>query len=533
VTAGERRRPWVRAPGLGSLVADAVTLHPDRTAVVAGELELSYGELDERADRLATALAAAGVGRGDVVALALGNDWRFAECLLGVARAGAVSLLVNVKLGADALAYIADHSDAVAVIADAGLGDRVAAMRAGAPRVRTILATGGELPGARPYEEALAASPRHGAAAVCPDPDELALLMYTSGSTGRPKGVMLSHSSTWWQARSSARSMLLERTDRALIMGPLYHANALWAGLLPMLYVGGAVVVLPEFDARHALRAVDRWAVTCTSGTPSMFALLLAEADRSSCDGSSLELLMCGSAPVPEELMSRLVERFGCEICETYGLTEGGANVLSPRWGVKKLGSTGLPVPDVEIEVRDPEDPPRVCGIGEIGELWTRSPANALGYLKQPDVTAQRFTADGWLRTGDLVRRDEQGYVYFCGRTDDMISVGGENVYPKEVETILLQHPAVADVGVVPAAHPVKGEAPVAWVVLRPGAEAAEDELRQFFLAKGPAYAHPRRVFFRDALPVSGTNKLDRERLQREAAELLPDGLSERARTVG
>jgi long-chain acyl-CoA synthetase len=236
---------------------------------------------------------------------------------------------------------------------------------------------------------------------------------------------------------------------------------------------------------------------------------------------------------VPEELMSRLVERFGCEICETYGLTEGGANVLSPRWGVKKLGSTGLPVPDVEIEVRDPEDPPRVCGIGEIGELWTRSPANALGYLKQPDVTAQRFTADGWLRTGDLVRRDEQGYVYFCGRTDDMISVGGENVYPKEVETILLQHPAVADVGVVPAAHPVKGEAPVAWVVLRPGAEAAEDELRQFFLANGPAYAHPRRVFFRDALPVSGTNKLDRERLQREAAELLPDGLSERARTVG
>jgi long-chain acyl-CoA synthetase len=532
MTSPERIRPWLRAPGIGALVADAVALHPERTAIVAGDEEIPYGELDARADRLASALRAAGVAPGAVVGLALGNDWRFVECLLGVARAGAVSLLVNVKLGADTLAYVAEHSGATALIAAAELGERVAAMRAGAPRIATVLAVGGELPDAQPYEPALAAAPPAGEAFV-PDPDDLALLMYTSGSTGRPKGVMLSHSSTWWQARSSSRSMLLERSDRALIMGPLYHANALWAGLLPMLYVGGAVVVLPEFDAAAALQAIDRWSVTCTSGTPSMFSLLLAEADRSGCDGSSLELLMCGSAPVPEELMTRLVERFGCEISETYGLTEGGANVLSPRWGVKKLGSTGLPVPDVEVEVRDPEHPERRCAPGEVGELWSRSPANALGYLKQPDVTAARFTPDGWLRTGDLVRRDEQGYVYFCGRTDDMISVGGENVYPKEVETVLLQHPAVADVGVVPAAHALKGEAPVAWVVLKRGAQAGEDELRRFFLDRGPAYAHPRRVFFRDELPVSGTNKLDRERLRREAQEQLPDGLGGAAgRTV-
>jgi long-chain acyl-CoA synthetase len=529
VTAPGRVRPWLRGAGIGDLVAEPVALDPERPAVVAGEVELSYRELDARADRLAAALMAAGVGRGEVVALALGNDWRFVEALLGVARAGAVSLLVNVKLGAEGLAYIADHSEAGALIATAQLADKVAAMRAAAPRIRTVLTVDGELPDSRSYEQAIAAAPP---AAGLPDvdPDELALLMYTSGSTGRPKGVMLTHSSTWWQARSSARSMLLERTDRALIMGPLYHANALWAGLLPMLYAGGAVVILPEFDAAAALEAVDRWGVTYTSGTPSMFSLLLAEAQRGRYDGSSLELLMCGSAPVPEELMARLVERFGCEICETYGLTEGGANVLSPRWGVKKPGSTGLPVPDVEIEVRDAERPSHVCGPGEIGELWTRSPANALGYLKQPDATASRFTPDGWLRTGDLVRRDEQGYVYFCGRTDDMISVGGENVYPKEVETILLQHPAVADVGVVPAEHPVKGHAPVAWVVLRPGAAADEDELRRFFLERGPAYAHPRRVFFRDEMPVSGTNKLDRDLLRREAAGRLPDGLEQGAR---
>jgi acyl-CoA synthetase (AMP-forming)/AMP-acid ligase II len=233
---------------------------------------------------------------------------------------------------------------------------------------------------------------------------------------------------------------------------------------------------------------------------------------------------------VPEELLSRILARFPrSELVETYGLSEGGANVLTPRWGIKKLGSTGLPVPDVEIRVVDPADPARDCDLGEVGELWTRSPANALGYLKDAERTAEKFVGAGWLRTGDLFKRDDQGYCYFCGRTDDMISVGGENVYPKEVETIMLGHPAVADVGVVPAAHPVKGQAPVAWVVLKPGAAATEEELRQHFLANGPAYAHPRRVFFLDALPVSGTNKLDRSALQQMTSRELPEGLADRA----
>ena len=162
----------------------------------------------------------------------------------------------------------------------------------------------------------------------------------------------------------------------------------------------------------------------------------------------------------------------------------------------------------------------------EVGELWTRSPANALGYLHDPATTAERFVADGWLRTGDLMRRDEQGYCFFCGRIDDMISVGGENVYPKEVESILLSHTAVRDVGVVAVSHPIKGEAPVAFVVLEPELPATEGDLRQHALDNGPAYAHPRRVFFVDALPLNATNKLDRGELLRRAAELLPEGLT-------
>jgi acyl-CoA synthetase (AMP-forming)/AMP-acid ligase II len=375
-----------------------------------------------------------------------------------------------------------------------------------------------------PYDAlAEGAAPLEAAAPV--SSSDVAMIMYTSGSTGRPKGCLLSHGNKWWQARSSVRTMLLDERDKALVMGPLYHANALWVCLLPMLHVGGALAVLPGFDPDAVLDAIERYRPTYTSGTPSMFAQLLESQKRQPRDVSSLHVLLCGSAPVSAELMTNLTNEFHCEVVEGYGLTEGGANVETPRWGVKKLGSAGLPVPDVEIRVVDLDDPSRDCAPGQVGELWTRSPANALGYHKQPEITAQKFTPDGWLRTGDLVRADEQGYLYIAGRADDMINCGGENIYPKEVENVLAGHPAVADACVVPAAHKIKGQAPVAWVVLRSPAAAGEEELKQYFLERGAPYAHPRRIFFLDRLPVTGTNKVDRRLLEDEARRMLPEGL--------
>lgn len=350
--------------------------------------------------------------------------------------------------------------------------------------------------------------------------------MYTSGSTGRPKGCLLSHESGWWQARSCVRTMLLYGHDRALVTGPLYHANAPWACLLPMLFAGGSMVILPGFDPNAVLAAIDRYQPTYTSGTPSMFRLLLAQHDAlTRSDLSSLELLVCGSAPAPEELLAALNRQFGCEVVEGYGLTEGGWITQTPRWGIKKLGSCGLSVPDVEIRLVDLEDSGRECVPHQVGELWTRSVANALGYYKQPEVTAEKFTPDGWLRTGDLLKRDEQGYVYFCERKDDMINCGGENLYPEEVENILLGHPAIADVCVVPIPHEVKGVAPMAWVVLQADTHFMEEEVKQYFLSCGPAYAHPRRVFFLDRLPVSGTNKVDRKGLTEEAGRRVSEEL--------
>lgn len=495
-------------------------LFPDKVAVEEGNLSLTYGQLEERIQRVAGMLHGFGVTKGDRVLLVFPNDYRFIECLFGTLRTGAVAVPANVRLGTETLSYIADHSEATVLLGHERLRDKVEALSSSAARnLNTVVA--GE-PG---YDEALAEAPTDAPTATVAR-DDVALQMYTSGSTGPPKGCLLSHANKWWQARSTARAMLLDDSDKALATGPLYHANALWACLLPMLYVGGCVTILPQFDATEVLRAIDTYRPTYTSGTPSMFNLLLAQRDLlARFDLSSIELLMCGSAPVSEELMSRLVGTFGCDVVESYGLTEGGANVISPRWGIKKLGSMGLPVPDVEVRVVDPEDPRRECGVDEVGELWSRSPANAIGYFKQPEVTRQKFTSDGWLRTGDLVRRDEQAYLYFSGRTDDMINCGGENIYPKEVENILLGHPAVQDVCVVSVAHSVKGEAPVAWVVSDPTQEITEEDLKQYFLARGAPHAHPRRVFFTDALPLSGTNKVDRTALEEEARQRIPDGL--------
>lgn len=487
----------------GELIWRAARLFPERPALLEADVTVTYADLEDRVRRATAHLRSLGSRRGEPVLLLLPNDWRFAEALLGTIRAGAVGTPLNVRLGSDTLRYIADHSEARILLAHSALRELAEALAV----EHTIYVDESDWPGTRSDGEP-----------ELVDPDEAAMLMYTSGSTGRPKGVLLAHRSKWWQARSSAACYMLTEEDRALVTGPLYHANALWACLLPMLLVGGSAAIMPNWTAETMLVAVDRYRPTYTSGTPAMFTLLLkAWDDAPDLDLSSLRLVVCGSAPVPRELLDALHRRLGdVDVLESYGLTEGGANVLTPRWGIHKLGSTGLPVPGVELRVVTVDAPLRECEAGEVGELWTRSTANLIGYLKQPEVTAQRLLPDGWLKTGDLVRRDEQGYVYFVGRVDDMINVGGENVYPKEVETVLLEHEDVLDVAVVAAPHAVKGEAPVAWVVPR-DSSLTEEDVKQWFLARGPAYAHPRRVFFLDRLPVTGTNKIDRKHLQEEA----------------
>jgi acyl-CoA synthetase (AMP-forming)/AMP-acid ligase II len=260
-----------------------------------------------------------------------------------------------------------------------------------------------------------------------------------------------------------------------------------------------------------------------------MYRRLLNELEvLSNANMSSVRFAAAGSAPVTVDLLEDFKHVFGVEVIEGYGLTEGGPNVLCmPRWGINRIGSLGLPLPGCEVQLRDLSGE-REVERGEVGELWVRNPGITPGYHGLPEVTAERIR-DGWLATRDLMRQDEDGYFYFVGRTDDLIIVSGENVYPKEVEQILLRHESVLDVAVVAAAHPEKGAVPVAFVVANPRRPVSAGELTAFYHLSGPHFAYPRVIEFVDALPLNGTGKMDRNALSLRAQALSIAGEAQRA----
>jgi long-chain acyl-CoA synthetase len=493
---------------LGYLTDDAVRLHPDRPALRQDDAVVSYAELDERADRVAGWLASQGVRPGARVALLWRNDIGYVEALLGVMRAGVVAVPLNSRQNDETLQYVLSDSGSTGILAGPGEADRGRALAGLCAACRFVAGRAETQQAPR-----LARLPEH-------DPDAPCMQPYTSGSTGRPKGVPLTHRGQIWCADIVRKCYLFDETDVSLLAAPLFHKNAAMT-LKAMLLAGGCCAVLPGFEPVAVLRAIDRYQVTYLSGVPAMYRMLLNEtAELARCDVSSVRFASAGSAPVTVDLLEDFKRVFGAPITEGYGLTEGGPDVLlTPRWGINKLGSLGLPLPGCEVQLRSADGVSEVA-VGEVGELWVRNPGVTPGYHGLPEVTAERIR-DGWLATRDLMRRDADGYHYFVGRSDDLINVGGENVYPKEVEQLLLRHPAVRDVAVLGADHPVKGAIPVAFVVLtEPGAATAED-LTGFFHQTGPHYAYPRVIEFVEELPLAGTGKIDRARLQQQASALV------------
>ncbi len=492
---------------LGFLTADAVKLHPQRPALAQDGLVFSYGELDERADRVAGWLAQRGVRPGDRVGLLWSNHVTYVEAFLGTMRAGAVAVPLNVRQNDETLEYVLADAGCRGILAGPQQADRADELVAHVTSCEFVAG-----PDELQQADRLLSRPAYSTDDVCMQP-------YTSGSTGRPKGVPLTHGGQLWCADVLRKIYFFDETDVALLAAPLFHKNAAMT-LKAILLAGGQCVVLPGFDPVAVLRAVDRYRVTYLSGVPAMYRLLLHETEElARSDVSSVRFASAGSAPVTVDLLEQFQEVFGAPITEGYGLTEGGPDVLlTPRWGINKLGSVGIPIPGCEVQLREPDGETQVP-IGEVGELWVKNPGVTPGYFGLPEVTAERIR-DGWLATRDLMRRDADGYFYFMGRADDLINVGGENVYPKEVEQLLLRHPQVRDVAVVGAPHPDKGSIPVAFVVLHsPGATSGE-ELTTFFHSVGPHYAYPRVVEFVDELPLTGAGKLDRSKLEQQAETL-------------
>ncbi len=500
---------------------------PSKVALIQDGDELTYAELEARANRVANALLASGIQKGERVALMQGNERHFVECFFGVMRAGAVAVPMNVRSGNDAMRYVLADSGSRILIASPDWHELAVQLAADIPTIRQVVLCGKDavrsVAGRVSYDRWVAdASAERVAVEI--EFEDLCMMPYTSGTTGRPKGVRLHHAGQIHNAEILRRAHLISPDERTLISGPMYHANALSGAFYPFILGGASAVILPKFDPRAVIEAIERYACTHTIGVPTMFALMLRDHEfLKAHDVRSVNYLGVGSAPVTAEFLEQLQEAFGgVDVVEGYGMTESGpVPILIPRWGKKKLGSCGILLPEMEVRLVDEAGVD--VGVDEIGETWIRNPGNARGYHNLPEVTAARFTPDGWLKSGDLMRRDAEGFYFFLGRKDDQISVGGENVYPKEVEAIVLQHPGVLEASVVPVPHALKGAVPVAFVVRREGHEVTEEQIKAFYLERGAAYAHPRRVFFVNEFPLSGTSKIDRKALERQAQESMTE----------
>ena len=466
-----------------------------------GERRFTYADLDGMARGVARALSARGFARGDRIAILSANRTEFIAAYYGITRAGFVAVPVNYRFPDATIEFILHDAGARLVFCDS-------ARREQCPPGLPAVCFG--VDGAEGFASFLDAGPFD---AVTARPNEPAMFLYTSGSTGTPKGVVLSHQSHIWVVETRLDGQDLSR-HRFLIAAPLFHMNAL--ALAKLACAAHATIVLqPQFSAPAYIAAIGQHRCTWLTAVPPMIAMMLREHDLiARTDLSSVAFVRMGSAPVSQSLMAAPHRALpAAKVINAYGTTEAGPVVFGPHPGglPQPEMSVGYPHPKVELRLID--DDGRVA---EQGALEVKCPAVMLGYHNRPDLPSP-ITADGFYKTGDVFRRDADGFHYFLGRTDDMFVSGGENIYPGDVERMLERHPAVAQACVVPIDDEIKGQKPVAFVIAKAGASLSEDAVKQYALKHAPAYQHPRFVWFVEKLPLSSTNKLDRAALKGEA----------------
>jgi long-chain acyl-CoA synthetase len=504
-----------RVPDLAARLRRTALERPDHPALVAGERTVTYGQLHTRVDAATAALQGLGVGPGTRVALILGTTVAFVEAYAAVLRAGAAFVPLLPGLAPDELRHALADAGAAVVIVGPERADAVAGLRDQLPDLDHLVVVGARVEGGHDYEHLLADAGQP--ELVTRDADDLAALVYTSGTTGRPRGAALTRGNLAAnQDQSLAGRFEVGGDDVVLLVLPLAHIYSLNVGLGTSVTVGATMVLLERFDPAEALEVIARHRVSVVLGAPPMYVAWLESGLLEQTDTSSVRLAVSGAAPLGIPTLERFTAVTGLTIEEGYGLTEASPSVAATSMAdAPTPGSVGLPLPGVEVRLVDAQG--RDVETGDPGELWVRGPNVFQGYWNDPEGTAAALTPDGWLRTGDVATRDEHGILRLVDRLRDLIIVSGFNVYPREVERVLLEDPWVADAAVVGAPHPLTGETVVAYVLPRTGGEIDVDALHQRCRGRLARYKSPTRIEVVTALPFTATGKLRRGEL-RDAA---------------
>ena len=478
--------------------------------IVPDEASFSFAELDALAARFAGGLAGHGVAPGARVVLYLPNGWRWIVAYHAVLRLGAVVIPANILLAAEEVGYMARDAGACVLIAPDGHAVLQAASAG------TVVTPDGA-PGTVGFDALLAAAPLPPATVA---PDDLLAISYTSGTTGRPKGVMLSHGNVAASVMHTATIHVRHAQDR--IYSALPFAHVYGNVVMNACFLTGATLIAPErFDAGTALAAIAAHRITLFEGVPTMYYQMLVHPRIGSADVASLTRCTVGGQTMPASKLDEVAARFGCPLLELWGMTEvgGPATSHSPYWPVRH-GSIGLPFPGTEIALRDLDRPDREAAAGAPGEMVVRGPLVTKGYWNRPEATGDAIDAAGWLFTGDVATRDEDGYLFIVDRKKDMILTAGYNVYPAELEQVLALHPDVGMAAVAGFPDEEKGELAHAFVVLRGGAGAARDELVAHCRRHLAAYKVPRVIHLVEDLPRTSSGKIMRRALTPEASTL-------------
>jgi long-chain acyl-CoA synthetase len=506
---------------LGQMLAQTAASNPDKTAVIFKDQQTSFAELNGRANQVANALIGLGVEPGDRVALLMHNLPLFMEAYYGILKAGGSVVPMNPLYKAGEIEYILNDSGAKALLTFAPFAPTALTAAANAPELRAVVVASPQpIPGALAWADVVA-----GAATAAPSvevhPEQVAVLCYTSGTTGRPKGAMLSHRNLLANCEQDMLipNVRLEPNDVIWLALPLFHIYAMNVGMNLAFMNSCTIALIERFEPASSLEVVQKYKCTVLYGAPPMYVAWVQLPNIRDYDLSSLRYVASGAAALPVRVLEGFQALSGTPISEGYGLTEASPVLTNNAAGpVVKPGTVGPAIPGVEVKIVDAEG--NEVPVGEMGELICRGPNVMMGYWHQPEATAETLQ-DGWLHTGDLATMDADGYFSIVDRKKDMINVSGFNVYPREVEETLFRHPAVAEAAVVQYPDPYQGESVLAYVVLKQGQTATEQEIIDFCRNEIAVFKCPRKVVFVPDLPKNMTGKVLRRELRDRAAQLV------------